>query len=45
MYAKQVNQAPHVKRMIFTINYTCGLKNVRLTHGIRNMHLRSLEKP
>ena len=30
---------------VLTIRYTCVLKNMCLTHGMRNMHLQFLEKP
>ena len=28
----------HAFNMFFTVHYTCVLKNMRLTHGMRNMH-------
>ena len=35
-YIKRMNRVPYVKCMFFTMRYTCVLKNVRLTHGMRN---------
>ena len=37
-YVKRMDRAPYDKRMFYTIRYTCVLKNMRLTHGLRNMH-------
>ena len=28
----------YVERMFFTIRFTCVLKNMRLMHGLRNLH-------
>ena len=40
-YVKRMDRVPYVKRMLFTICYTCVLKNMRLTHGLRNMHFNN----
>ena len=39
-----MDRAPYVQCMFFTIRYTCVLKNMRLTHGMRKMHFINPKK-